>query len=70
MLFVPDLVLSRTAKLHKLCIVRATSPKEEATSNTPLTDVQEAPQKRRKKVIVEGLWDATMNRYLPLLPLA
>lgn len=50
MLFVPHLVLSRTAKLHKFCIVRATSPKEEATSNTSLTDVQEAPQKRRKKV--------------------
>lgn len=48
-LLVPRIVPSRTGKLQKLCIVRAITPKEATTSNLPLTDVQEAPQKSRKK---------------------
>lgn len=109
-LLVSRIVPSRTEKLQKQCIVRAITPNEATASNTPLTDVQEATQKGRKKGscflkvmfillvrivgvepssssflffsvrglwvfflccshVVEGLWDARMNGYLPLLAL-
>lgn len=48
-LLVSRIVPSRTEKLQKQCIVRAITPNEATTSNTPLTDVQEATQKGRKK---------------------